>query len=105
MLSRNLPPFRAGLIITIRLIVDFLGCFHFALTGKAGISKAIFKAEFAYIYWLLFYPNKKNKQAKGWLTKNGIYKGTVLIPYFLKNKRIFSKILKKNGPHPEYVVA
>jgi len=105
MISRNLPFFQAAFIITIRLLIDFIGCFHFALTGKAGISKAIFKAEFAYFYWLLFYPNKRNKQAKGWLTKSGIYKGTVLIPYFLKNKRMFSKILKKTGLHAEYVVA
>ncbi len=94
MLSRNLPLWKALLIVPFRLGIDFAGTFHFALTGKSGISKAIIKAGFAYIYWLFFHPKKFHDQPKGWKTSNGIYKGTVLIPYFLKKERTFKSILK-----------
>lgn len=94
MLSRNLPLWKALLIVPFRLLIDLAGTLHFALTGKAGISKAILKAAFAYTYWLLFHPKKFHKQPKGFKTSNGIYNGTVLFPYFLQNKRTFSSIVK-----------
>jgi GT2 family glycosyltransferase len=95
MLSRNLPFFQAFLIVTLRLFTDFIGCFYFLFKNKAAISKAMITAEFAYIYWLLFCSNKKNKQPKGWNNNAGIYNGTILIPYFLRNKKKFSELVKK----------
>lgn len=95
MLSRNLPLLQAILIVTVRLATDFAGCFYFLLKKKAGISKAILKAAFAYLYWLLFYPNKKNNQPKGWHNNTGIYNGTILVPYFIKNKKKFSELVAK----------
>ncbi len=62
---------------------------------KAGISKAIITAEFAYFYWLIFCFNKKNSQPKGWGKSMGIYNGTILIPYFIKNKKKFSELVRK----------
>ncbi|MBC7848729.1 MAG: glycosyltransferase family 2 protein [Chitinophagaceae bacterium] len=94
MLSRNLPFLHATGIVAFRMVVDFIGCFYFLVTGKAGISKAIIKAEFAFLYWLFFYTKTKNQQRKGFLAKHGIYDGTVLIPYFVNNKKVFSKIVK-----------
>ncbi|MEP6747341.1 MAG: glycosyltransferase family 2 protein [Bacteroidota bacterium] len=95
MLSRNLPFLQALLIVGLRLVIDFAGCFYFLLKKKAGISKAIIKAEFAYVYWLLFCSDKKHKQPKGWNNNAGIYNGTILIPYFIKNKKKFSELAKK----------
>jgi len=94
MLSRNLPFLQAVLIVSLRLATDFTGCFYFLLKKKAGISRAIIKAGFAYLYWLLFCFNKKNNQPKGWNKNTGIYKGTILIPYFIKNKKKFSELVK-----------
>jgi GT2 family glycosyltransferase len=98
LLSRNLSLKQAMAIIPIRICIDFFGCFYFILKNKAGISKAMFKAGFAYFYWLLFHKQKKNLQPKGWKNKSCVYRGTILIPYFLKNKRKFSEIVydKKN---------
>jgi GT2 family glycosyltransferase len=94
LLSRNLPFIQAFPIVTLRLVTDFFGYFYFLLNKEPGISKAMLKAVLSYFYWLLCYPDKKNSQPKGWKKKSCIYKGTILIPYFLKNKRKFTELVK-----------
>ena len=103
MLSRNLPFAQAFLIVAVRLLADFAGCFYFLFKKKAGISKAILTAGFAYFYWLLFCFDKKHHQPKGWNNNTGIFNGTILIPYFLKNKKKFSELVK-NQPDAEVAV-
>ena len=93
LISRNLRFFHAAAIVTIRLITDFFGYFYFLLRGEPGVSKAMFKAALSYFHWLFTYPDKKNPQPKGWKKKTCIYKGTILIPYFLRNKRKFSDLV------------
>ncbi len=103
LLSRNLPLLQVFLIVPLRLLLDFGGCFYFLIKRKSGISLAIIKAEFAYIYWLFFCSNKKKAEPRGWKTKTGVYNGTILIPYFLKNKKKFNEIVKNilnaGNPH------
>jgi len=94
LLTRNLPVSKSLPIITLRLFLDFFGALYFLLKQKPGISKAMFKAEFAYFYWLFFYGDKKNLQPKGFNKCAGVYSGTILVPYFLKKKRTFSKIIR-----------
>ncbi|MBO9573773.1 MAG: glycosyltransferase family 2 protein [Chitinophagaceae bacterium] len=91
LLTRNLKFIYALPVITLRLLLDMAGCFYFAIKGKPGISKAMFKAGFAYIYWLLSEGKKHHGQRKGFRQTTGIYKGTILVPYFL-NKRKFSEL-------------
>lgn len=97
LLSRNLPFFHAGAIVTIRLITDFFGYFYFLLKKEPGVSKAMLKAALSYFKWLLTYPDKKNPQPKGWKRKTCIYKGTILIPYFLRNKRKFTELVQSKS--------
>ncbi|HTI93596.1 MAG TPA: glycosyltransferase family 2 protein [Puia sp.] len=94
LISRNLPFFHAGAIVTIRLATDFAGYFYFLLRKEPGVSKAMLKAALSYFKWLLTYPDKKNLQPKGWKKKTGIYKGTILVPYFLRNKRKFTELVQ-----------
>lgn len=95
MLSRNLPVHQAAATVGSRIFLDLFGSVYFLFTQKAGISKAMIKAIFAYFYWLIFYSDKKNKQPKGWPGGAGIYPGTILFLYFLKKRRTFSQIVKK----------
>jgi len=92
LLSRNLPFFHATAIVSLRLVTDFFGCFYF-LRSDPRVSKALLKAIFSYFGWLLFHRDKKNPQPKGWKRKTCIYNGTILIPYFLKNKRKFAELV------------
>jgi GT2 family glycosyltransferase len=93
LLSRNLPFYRSCPTILFRLITDFFGYFYFLYRKEPGVSKAMLKAALSYFKWLLFYPDKKNPQPKGWKKKTCIYKGTILIPYFLRNKRKFTDLV------------
>ncbi|MBL7733906.1 MAG: glycosyltransferase family 2 protein [Chitinophagaceae bacterium] len=91
LLTRNLPFWHWPPLVTLRLILDMAGCFYFIIKKETGISKAIIKAELAYLYWLFFYKKKKNHQPKGFKTKTGIYRGTILFHYFM-NRRKFSAL-------------
>ncbi len=91
LLTRNLSFFHFVPLIFTRWILDIFGCIYFLIKGKPGISKAMFKAGFAYIYWLVTATNKGHKQPKGFRQQHGIYNGTILIPYFMK-KRKFSML-------------
>jgi len=96
LLTRNLTTLQLLPVICFRLTVDMIGCLYFLFKKKKGISKAIFKAEWAYAYWLLFYRNKKNNQPKGMKKVNGIYRGIIIFPYFFQKKRRFSEIIQRN---------
>jgi GT2 family glycosyltransferase len=101
LLSRNLPAYHAIPLVSLRLILDILGSIYFLLKGKAGIGKAMIKAEFAYFYWLLFVKKKKNMQPKGFRQQTGIYIGSILFPYF-RNIRKFSDLphIKRSNKLP-----
>ena len=96
LISRNLPFFHAGAVVTIRLMTDFFGYFYFLWRKEPGISKAMLKAALSYFKWLITWPDKHNPQPKGWKKKTCIYKGTILIPYFLRNKRKFTELVHSN---------
>ncbi len=98
LLSRNLPLRQSIPIILLRLVLDFAGCIYFLFKNKTGISVAMFKSIWAYLYWLLFYADKKNDQPKGMKNLPGVYHGTILFPYFWKNKRKFSEIMDSTKP-------
>lgn len=95
LLTRNLPVLKLVPVLGLRLFLDFFGGIYFLIKQKPGISKAMFKAEFAYFYWLFFSGNKKNFQPKGFQKCRGVYHGTILIPYFFQQKRKFSEIVKR----------
>jgi GT2 family glycosyltransferase len=104
LISRNLPFFHALAIVTIRLATDFLGIFYFLFRREPGISKAMLKAAFSYFWWILAYREKNNPhpQPKGWKKKSCIYNGTILFPYFFKNKRKFTELVGTNTvPHAQ----
>ena len=93
LLTRNLTVSYCLPVILFRLLLDSFGTFYFLFQRKAGISRAIIKAVFAYLGWLFFYPDKWHKQARGIENLVGVFDGTILFPYFLRRKRKFSEII------------
>jgi hypothetical protein len=91
LLTRNLPFLKFLFTVLTRLVLDMLGCAYFLMKKKPGISKAMFKAEFAYIYWLIFSRGKYHQQPKRFKQETGVYNGTILLPYF-RNIRKFSAL-------------
>lgn len=102
LLSRNLPGLHAAAVITVRLATDFIGCFYFLLRREPGVSKAMLKAALSYLWWLVSNRDPANAQPKGWKRKTCIFKGTILIPYFFRNKRKFTELVRINAiPHAQ----
>lgn len=95
LLTRNLPLLQLLPTITIRLLMDIGGCVYFLLKKDAGISKAMFKAIFAYFYWLIFHSKKRSYRAQGFKNCFGIFSGTIIKPYFFSGKRKFSEIVQE----------
>ena len=89
LLSRNLSLIQLLYIIPLRLFLDWGGCIFFLFNGKGGISKAMLKAQFAYLYWLLFVLSKNLPETRGFKNCFGIYRNTILSLIFLKTKKIF----------------
>jgi hypothetical protein len=104
LLSRNLPFFHAAAIVSIRLATDFLGSFYFLARREPGVSKAMLKAALSYVWWLLAHRDKHNPhpQPKGFNKKTCVYNGTILFPYFFRNKRKFTELVRTNtAPHAQ----
>jgi GT2 family glycosyltransferase len=93
LLSRNLEIYHSLPLLMLRIAADFTGSVYFLFKKKSGISKAMIKAILAYFYWLLFHQNKRNLQARGFKNMAGVYNGSILFPYFFKNRRKFSEIV------------
>jgi GT2 family glycosyltransferase len=90
LLSRNLSFVQSAPILLFRILADCVGSVYFLFKKEAGISKAMIKAVFAYLFWLLFYTPKKNLQKKGCKNMTGLYNGTIIFPYFFKGRRKFT---------------
>lgn len=93
LISRNLTLSRAFLVVSFRVMADLLGAVYFLFNRNSGFSRAIVKAFFAYLYWLFFNPREKNKNPIGFKNLTGVYKGSILFPYFFKRQRKFSEII------------
>jgi GT2 family glycosyltransferase len=93
LLSRNLEIYHSIPLLILRIAADCTGSVYFLFKNKSGISKAMLKAILAYFYWLLFYQGKRNLQPRGFKNMAGVYQGSILFPYFFKNRRKFSDIV------------
>jgi GT2 family glycosyltransferase len=101
LLTRNLGSLKLLPVIILRLVLDLSGTIYFLIKGKPGISKAMFKAEFAYLYWLMFIGKKDRPKLNGFKRCFGVYKNTILISYFLQMKRKFSDIVRQKQLRPK----
>ena len=95
LLARNLHVWQSVPLIILRFFLDIGGCLYFLLLRRPGISKAIFRAAFAFFKWLLMAKGKFHHSGKGWPKGTGLYHGTILIQYFLRGKRKFSELVKQ----------
>lgn len=94
MLYKNLPQEHLKRTMSIRLILDYVAAFQFALTGKYANAKEVIRAHQD------FYNNRHNyRQARQENLKKTvvdkpttIYPKSVLAAYYLKGIRLFSKL-------------
>ena len=94
MLYKNLPQESLKRVMIIRLILDYIAAFQFAITGKYANAKEVIRAHKD------FYENRKayrqarqeNLRKRTVLSIKTIYPKSILSAYHLKRIRVFSKL-------------
>lgn len=93
MLHKNLQ-FKAKIIkLPFRFLIDWAAAAKSLFTDFA-MSKAIIKAQFAYIYWAIAVKNKKQFTNKKFIGLPGVYNGSIVWGYFINKKKKFTDIVK-----------
>ena len=100
MLYKNLTALQLLTIFPARIALDWVAALKFLLSGAFGDFKAVLKAHFEFFTRLLKWQRKrrytqqlvKKIQIEAQANLVGIYKGSIVIDYFLKRKRIAPKI-------------
>jgi len=95
MLSKNLPLSELIWKLPARFALDAISAYKGLLGGDASFFLAIGKAHFAFMSYCLGGKIKRTKATKPLDSLGGVYQGSLVFQYFIKNKQFFSKIVSK----------
>ena len=95
MLSKNLPLSELIWKLPARFTLDAISAYKGLLGGDASFFLAIGKAHFAFMGYCLGGKIKRTKGTKPLDSLGGVYQGSLVFQYFIKNKQFFSKIVSK----------
>ncbi len=95
MLYKNLTTLQLFTVFPIRIGLDMVAALKFLLSGAFGNFKAVLKAQFVFLSDLLKWQRKRNAtkrlvkqvQIEGKPNQVGLYRGSIVVDYFLKGKR------------------
>lgn len=94
-LTKNHPPENLFIKIFYRMILDGVAAFKFLFDGQPKHFFAVLRAHFNYYAWLprILAERKKLKNSPGFkFTHSGIYRGNIVLEYFVKGKRKFTDL-------------
>ena len=94
LLQKNLPAGKSIVIIFLRFWLDFLSLLKYLMDGKPKNALAISKAHIYFIRNLARNTVKSRKIPKHTLNKNGLYIGSIVWDYFVRNKKTFTSLKK-----------
>jgi GT2 family glycosyltransferase len=97
MLSKNLPFSKKLWVMPVRYMLDGISAFKGLLTGDAGYFIAIWRAQFAFIKWWLFFKNKSVFPAKRHGMLHGYLRKNMVWQHFVGKKKRFSEIVGKTN--------
>ena len=95
MLSKHLPIQELVWKMPLRFALDGISAWKGLLTGDRYFFTAIAKAHFAVFWYWLTGKLNRSKVCKPMTELGGVYNGSVVFLYFLKNKQKFDKIVTK----------
>ena len=95
MLAKNLPLSEMVWKLPARFALDAISAYKGLLSGDTSFFFAIAKAHFAFMGYCLSGKVKRTKALKPLNSLGGVYKGSLVFQYFIKNKQFFSKIVSK----------
>ena len=93
MMAKNLPLHSALFKLPFRLMLDGVAAWRAMLKGDSGYWLAILKAHLAFFAWLLVGKRVTPKTTKSFSFENGVFKGSIVVAYFLRGKKQFSEII------------
>lgn len=94
LLYKNLPDSELIKVMQTRRFLDYLSVLQFSLTGKRKNAKAILDARKEFQEIKSQYDSKRSDNLQKATIKNipEIYKGLILVSFYLKGKKIFGKM-------------
>ena len=93
MLLKNLPLEEKIWKIPFRLLLDIVFAIKSLIFGDTASITAVGKAHFAVLKWVFMKKGKNSLKSKPTNKLIGIYKGSVVWDYFIKNKKRFPEIV------------
>ena len=95
MLTKNLPLIELIWKLPLRFTLDAISAYKGLLSGDTDFFLAIAKAHFGYLGYCFAGRIKRTKSPKPLQSLGGVYNGSLVFDYFIKNKHFFSKIVSK----------
>ncbi|HVD97545.1 MAG TPA: glycosyltransferase family 2 protein [Cytophagaceae bacterium] len=92
MLYKNLTPGRLFLLISARLVLDGVAGIKFLLEGSGKHTLAVIKAHFSFYGALGSLRKKRKANILSDLDFKEVYKGSIVLDYFLKKKTSFDRL-------------
>jgi GT2 family glycosyltransferase len=93
MLAKNLPLASAIWKIPFRMGLDALSAWQNLFKGDTGYFMAVVKAHLHFFKWITFNKRQSIFPVKKGIKPAGLYNGSVVWQYFIKNKKSFSEIV------------
>jgi GT2 family glycosyltransferase len=102
MMAKNLPWYQKAYKLPLRIILDIVFALKNLLEGQSAPCRAVFKAHFAVLRWML---RKKSRDAHGYKPTAkplkrlpGVYRGSIVWQHFVKGKTTFLQIVNNKLP-------
>lgn len=95
MLAKNLPLSELIWKLPLRLVLDAISAYKGLLSGDLSFFIAIAKAHFSFFGYLWTGKVKRSQNTKPMKSLQGVYAGSLVWQYFVKNKHHFDKIVTK----------
>ena len=95
MLAKNLPLSELVWKVPMRLGLDAISAYKGLLSGDLSFFMAIAKAHFSFFGYLMSGKIIRTENTKPMKSLQGVYGGSVVWQYFIKNKHHFDKIVTK----------
>ncbi len=97
MLCKNLTRKEKMWKIPVRVFLDAISAWKGLLTGDAKFFTAIFFAHLSVVKYFVFPHKERPESPKPLKTLEGVYHGSVVWQYFIKQHRHFQEIIQKKG--------
>ena len=93
MLAKNLPLSELVWKLPVRFLLDAISAWKGLLGGDGGFFRAIVYAHISFVAYIFKGKLKRSKSLKPMVSLDGVYAGSVVYQYFIKNKQHFNKIV------------